>query len=139
VAVQSSVPCSLKGRHHPKAAYSEEHHVIPVAWQQFYVPAASPQDAVPGKDPDGRGELWDSRTVPLCPTSHRNVHVLIVAIVHLLAARAAKSPGQAGHKALLEHGLAESELTVAVLGVQRFIGAGGDVGELAKHGLYGEA
>lgn len=48
----------------------EAHHIIPRAWQRVWRPVASLSDV-----------LWDERTIDLCPTSHVNVHVLLVAMM----------------------------------------------------------
>lgn len=74
--------CLLHRVHLPKALTPEWHHVIPVAWQ-LKTPVANPP--FPGKDPNGRGMLWDARGVWLCPTGHRNVHHWIVAMMRAAA------------------------------------------------------
>jgi hypothetical protein len=78
----SALPvCELHKTHSPANLTVELHHVIPVAWQLLWQPAVAP---FPGRDPDGRGELWDARTVGCCPTGHRNIHHWIVALMKAL-------------------------------------------------------
>lgn len=72
--------CVLHGRHWPPYLSAEAHHLVPVAWQQMWQPPKPwPRE---GADPNGRGLLWDARTVKLCPTGHRNVHVWITRLMH---------------------------------------------------------
>jgi len=119
--------CSLHRFHYPRPLTSEAHHVIPVAWQLFWQPA---QPLFPGKDPDGRGNLWDTRTVTLCPSGHRNVHVLIVKMM-----RAVKSDDPlAAFKAVNPKG---AEGRTAYLALTRFTDAGGKLTALSGAGLMG--
>ena len=130
--------CSLIGRHSPAPLTTEAHHVIPVAWQLFWQPATAP---FPGKDPDGRGMLWDSRTVDLCPTHHRNVHALIVVMMRQVAAASedavpvAPFPGLTG-RTVRSHG---RELEIARTGLQRVLDVGGSLLALTGAGEWGEA
>jgi hypothetical protein len=74
--------------------YREGHHVIPQAWQAVWWPEFNNGDAVMHKDllaPDGQAvayghytaikAVWDPRLAPCCPTGHRNVHYLLVAMM----------------------------------------------------------
>lgn len=76
------VACELHKRHSPANLTVELHHVTPVGWQLTWRPPVAPY---PGNDPNGRGPLWDSRTVAICPTGHRNTHAWIVKLMHALA------------------------------------------------------
>jgi hypothetical protein len=86
-----AVVCELHKSHSPANLTVELHHVVPVAWQLMWQPAVAP---FPGRDPDGRGMLWDARTVACCPTGHRNVHHWIVALMHAVTG---EDPLQAEH------------------------------------------
>lgn len=73
-------PCELEKQHTPVPRYSEFHHIVPVAWQ-LHTPNPTSRPS-PGKDPEGRGMLWDDRGAWACRTSHGNVHYWIVALTH---------------------------------------------------------
>jgi len=109
--------CTLHAKHQPTHLTLEQHHVIPVAWMLFWQP---PEDVWPdpGKDPDGRGQLWDARTVACCPTGHRNVHAWIV---RLMRACTSDDPAQA-IAAVKGHG---SQYTTACLALERYAEVGG--------------
>lgn len=91
----STLPCSLHKAHAPRNLTVELHHVVPQSWQHAFTPTPAgiaPAGAVAGHGTEGvlwdavvghgaEGVLWDARTVPLCPTSHRNVHAALVAMV----------------------------------------------------------
>lgn len=100
--------CSMHKLHAPANHTIEEHHVIPQAWQHFKL---------------GTEELFDKRTVPLCPTGHRNVHDCLVRLMKGLP------PGS------------HSRQTVAVarLAISRFEEAGGDVQALRGAKVFGYA
>lgn len=66
--------------------------MIPVAWQLCTSVAAPP---FPGPDTNGRGMLWDTRGVSLCPTGHRNVHYWIVRLMRAAAAADSSDPAVA--------------------------------------------
>lgn len=112
------VPCALTKSHTPKNLTIEWHHIVPVAWQLFWQPAVAP---FPGPDPDGRGMLWDTRGVWLCPTHHRNVHANIVALMHGLKA------------------LSATEKVTAAQAPARFTAVGGVLSALVAAGEFGEA
>lgn len=130
-AAQGGIACVLHKRHAPANLTVEFHHVIPVAWQLFFEPPEPwPHE---GRDPDGRGRLWDARTVPVCPTDHRNVHYLIVA---MMKAPHGNDPAEAlaritGHKG--------PTLDMAYEALTRFAEAGGDIVSLAAAGEWGQA
>jgi len=107
--------CSARRSHAPAPLTIEQHHVIPRAWQAAYRPASAA--GLPLKSDD----LWDPRTVPLCPTCHRNVHYWIVRLMHGETVRAS--------------GVTQ----IAALALRRFTQAGGDLDNLRVAGLWGEA
>jgi len=124
---RASEGCSAHRWHYPRPLTSEAHHVIPVAWQLFWQPPKAP---FPGRDPNGRGLLWDARTVTLCPTGHRNVHALIVQMM-----RATKSDDPAvAYKAVNPKG---ADGRTAYLALIRFAEVGGKLTALAGAGLMG--
>ena len=61
--------CVAGRTHRPVNMTIELHHQIPQAWQHLIAPALVP------------AFLFDPRTVPLCPTHHRNVHAHIVRLM----------------------------------------------------------
>jgi hypothetical protein len=109
----------------------EVHHIVPVAWQLSWQPAIAPY---PGRDPEGRGELWDARTIACCPTGHRNVHHWIVALMHALTG---EEPVQAAHAVEAEHG--GTQFSWAVQALSRFKGVGGSLQALIAAGEWGTA
>ena len=122
--------CSITTRHTPSPLTVEAHHLVPVAWQLFWKPQTAP---FPGVDADGRGTLWDDRTVPVCPTHHRNVHALIVQIMRAVKQDTIPTlPSKAtrAHKA---------EYQIAQEGLQHLLDAGGSLVSLAAAGEWGEA
>ena len=105
--------------------------MIPVSWQQAgYSPETAPY---PGKDQDGRGPLWDARTVALCPTHHRNVHQYIIKLMltgeddPALALKAARLPKRA------------AEPQIAYEALRRYVDAGGSLKMLRDRRLLGYA
>lgn len=128
-AAQGGIVCALHKSHSPETLTIEYHHVIPVAWQVFYQP---PEPwPFPGYDP--RSPLWDARTMPLCPTGHRNVHYLIAAMM--------KSPHgidpEETRKAIAGH--AGHTFDVAYEALTRFTEAGGSIATLAAAREWGQA
>src|SRR4051794_24334408 len=95
--------CALHKEHRPPALTTELHHVIPRAWQATWAPPTAP---FPGTYAGQR--LWDARTVELAPTCHRNVHALIVRVMHAAARASSDAPWSeatikvAGHHAELD-------------------------------------
>lgn len=124
--------CGLVGQHRPAPLTIEQHHLIPVAWQQqTWQPATPPY---PGVDPDGRGSLWDARTMPLCPTHHRNVHALIVTLMRQVALnRTEQIPSV---RVAPAHRL---ELGIAVDALEHYQAAGGSLLFLTARREWGEA
>jgi hypothetical protein len=130
--------CELHKTHSPANMTLELHHVIPVAWQLAWQPAVAPY---PGKDPDGRGELWDARLVPACPTGHRNVHAWIVRMMHMIDALVKAGGVADAEKAFkLVHASArDKQANWALEGLLRFHAAGGSLQQLVAAGEWGEA
>jgi hypothetical protein len=113
-------PCELHSRHTtPSPLTVEFHHIVPVAWQLFVPYPATPFS--PGNDPDGRGLLWDTRGMWLCPTSHRNVHSWITTLMRELAAQDSDNPITA-MKAIKHRRSQTAEFNVACLALTRFEG-----------------
>lgn len=112
--------CAVHRSHAPRNLTIEVHHIVPVGWQHIaaWQPAMPP---FPGPDTEGRGELWDDRTIVLCPTGHRNVHTLIVALMH----------GEKPRKS--------AELPIAQDALARFQAVGGDLDVLRAAGEWGES
>lgn len=108
--------CVAHRLHAPVNMTVEAHHVVPQAWQYAWQPALM---GFPGRG--DHGMLWDARTVELCPTGHRNVHALIVALMH----------GRPVPR--------RRELAIARLALTRFQEAGGDLQLLRDRRLWGEA
>lgn len=128
----SSPGCELHKTHRPPNLTVEVHHIIPVAWQLFWQPQVAPY---PGKDPDGRGNLWDARTVTCCPTGHRNIHFWIVKLMH-----AVKPGGTAIYAAYAVNGpKANVQYEWACEALQRYEEAGGSLQKLVEAGEWGEA
>jgi hypothetical protein len=63
--------CSIHRYHRPRPLTTEQHHVLPRAWQAVWQP----------EEYDGK-KLWLPKTIPLCPTGHRSVHHILVEIMH---------------------------------------------------------
>ncbi|MGH2878962.1 MAG: hypothetical protein ACRDK4_05060 [Solirubrobacteraceae bacterium] len=126
--------CQIHKKHSPANLTAELHHVIPVAWQLFWQPAVAPS---PGRDPDGRGMLWDARTVAICPTGHRNVHKWIVELMH---ACKSEDPMEAAATVKSLYRTARgSQFDWAVQALVRFKEAGGSLQALVNAGEWGEA
>lgn len=129
-AEAAAVECVLHKTHNPAHMTIEFHHVIPVAWQQFYQP---PEPwPFPGRDPNGRGELWDDRTIPLCPTGHRNTHFIIV---EFMKSPHGNDPAEARRN--VKH--KGSQYDAAYLALTRFAAAGGDIVALVAARQWGQA
>lgn len=130
----STVGCQIHKEHSPANLTAELHHAIPVAWQLHWQPTVAP---FPGRDPDGRGELWDARTVTICPTGHRNVHRWIVELMH---ACTGENPMQAAIavKALYHRTARGPQFDWAVQALVRFKEAGGSLQVLIAAGEWGQ-
>lgn len=124
-AAASPASCELHKRHAPENRTLEVHHVVPVAWQLFWQP---PQPwPFPGNDTEGRGKLWDDRTIVVCPTGHRNVHFYIVQFMHAVVDESAQRA--------FETVKATPSLTTgwATQALRRFKEVGGELPALAAH------
>lgn len=128
----SELMCVFQMRHEPGPLTIERHHVIPVAWQLFWQPSTAP---FPGVDPDGRGDLWDARTVSPCPTHHRNVHALIVELMHSVDRTGVEAVPEVAGTAVRRR----PEWVTAQLALSRFMAVGGSLLALAAAGEWGEA
>jgi hypothetical protein len=128
-----TLACALPGRHSPRNLTVELHHIIPVAWQQFFVPPVAPY---PGQDPNGRGPLWDARTIALCPTSHRNTHFWIVRLMHAIAAGAPDA--MAAWQTLSSRDRRHPEASTAFDALDRFATSGGSLLALTAAGEWGQ-
>lgn len=122
--------CELHRYHWPRiVASTEEHHVIPRAWQRSY-------------RPDPR-ELWDSRTVTCCASGHANVHHWIVAMMRTVRLSRSEDP-LAARRAVFGRRRLSSEQSVALEALIRFRAAGGslvtltDVDQLGRGMRAGE-
>lgn len=120
------------------AQYNELHHVIPQAWQNAWL----------------EGEkLFDPRTVPLCPTGHRNVHFWLVALMHALPATvldvnttasdrsAVMAADDAVHLTAKREGrrVNRKEFACAREALIRWVESGKSLGWLATRKLWGQA
>lgn len=119
--------CSLRRFHVPKTPATDSHHVIPQAWQHFYVPSGAAPNASTG--------LWDARTVEVCPNCHRRVHEAIVAMMRN-GHDYSESPLEARRAAFGKKRLTR-EQAVAFEALARFRAAGGSLVALRAHRLYG--
>jgi hypothetical protein len=121
--------CALHKEHKPMNLTVEQHHILPQAWQRFWVP--------PGATISGKALLWDPRTVTLCPTGHRNVHALIVRVMKQVAAQGNEDILAAVHAAGVAHSYPTGK--TALLALERFTAAGGKLLELTAAREWGEA
>lgn len=112
----SDPTCTLHTTHTPVARTVELHHVIPQAWQRVWVPG----DAKPD-----RNGLWDPRTVPICPTGHRNTHYWIVNLMRRVNGEVI--PRVVGN-----------EVATAQLALDRFRAAGGRLIDLIAASEWGQ-
>jgi hypothetical protein len=118
--------CSLRRFHVPKTPATDSHHVIPRAWQHFY----AEQHVRPGTT-----DLWDKRTVEVCPNCHRRVHEAIVAMMRN-GHDYSESPLEARRAAFGGKRLTR-EQAIALEALARFRAAGGSLVALRSHRLFG--
>lgn len=109
--------CIAHRAHIPVHHTTEEHHVIPQAWQHFKLSSEA---------------LFDPRTVTLCPTGHRNVHVHLVGMMKTMLTDPVEM-----RKAWKKRRCSESDL--AYVGITRYIEAGGDLAALQAVHIWGIA
>lgn len=128
-------PCSGHRLHTPHPLTAEWHHIVPVAWQLSTPITVTPP--APGPDPDGRGNLWDTRGAWWCPSGHRNVHYWIEDMMHSLADAGSEDPLVAWR---LVPGTSKRlpEAKQALIGLQRFVEFGSLLA-LTKKGEWGQA
>jgi hypothetical protein len=119
--------CSLRRFHVPKTPATDSHHVIPQAWQHFYVPSGVATQASTG--------LWDARTVEVCPNCHRRVHEAIVAMMRN-GQDYSESPLEARRAAFGGRRLTREQI-IAYEALLRFKKAGGSLVALRAHRLLG--
>lgn len=124
--------------------------MIPQAWQHAWWPGKKPGVHDHSRVIAGLG-LFDPRTVAICRTGHGNVHFWLVAAMH-----AFEHVIDFEHDAAMPYALDEAwrivhadakkdgktinkaDATIARLGMQRWIDAGGVLLDLCHAGLYGE-
>lgn len=140
--------CVLHKRHSPAHLTLEFHHVVPVAWQLLWQP---PKPwPFPGNDPDGRGALWDSRGLDICPTGHRNVHAWIVRMMREVTLTLGREHASfdpedallvvsAARKKYGKSATASNEFQTATLALIRWREGGGSLQELVRHDEWGES
>lgn len=121
--------CELHRYHRPHPLRIENHHVIPRAWQRVWTPPG----VTTGDD------LWYDATMPLCPTSHSNVHIVLVRLMRDYE-RQQGTPAERIHGAfktvVREYGR-DRELSVALMSPELWLDKGGDLGHLIDMGQYG--
>lgn len=78
--------CELHAQHRPEPLTSEQHHLEPQAWQHFKMTGHGVEARAMEERAGGAGwlatRLYNTRTVKVAPTCHRNVHYWIVQIMH---------------------------------------------------------
>jgi hypothetical protein len=143
-------------------AYTDEdHHIIPQAWQLFVSVRSEQPSEAPHKSasfalsldrayriPDDTGvaaekvsgRLFDPRTITLCPTGHRNVHVWIVSLMKAIV-NDVEDPEASIHVVRrAEQGAASGgEFDTAVQALVRFKAAGHSLQALRDVKLWGQA
>jgi hypothetical protein len=132
--VPAARTCVLHSRHSPRHLSTEFHHIVPVAWQLFWL---SPAPPFPGKDPSGRGLLWDKRGLILCPTGHRNVHIWITRLMHGCKTEDPTDAIAGVRKVFGKVAASGLEFDTAVLALLRFKEAGGSLQVLVTGGEWG--
>ena len=112
------IACSAGSSHRPLNLTIEQHHVLPQAFQHLVAPSSVP------------AFLFDRRTVPLCPTHHRNVHAHIVRLMKTTGTTVAEcralAPGRTNEYAIacqaLVRWLADPSRTLQMLRDARLFG-----------------
>lgn len=110
--------CHLHKLHRPAALTTEEHHIVPQAWQHVT-----------------SDRLWAPTTVTLCPTSHRNVHFWMVRMMKWLKNNNSTDP-DAAFRSL---GTRTPEAKVALDGIKQYAATGRPLASLLAFGLFGYA
>jgi hypothetical protein len=127
-------PCAIHANHAPVAHTVEAHHIIPQSWQHAWVPVGE-------KVVDG---LWYPETRPLCPSGHRDVHLIIDRLMHLLDVLDPLDQGMVALGALDNDPVTNSmkrwsEWSTAWLAPTLWVKAGGSLRFLTDQGLWGQA
>jgi hypothetical protein len=137
VGAVPELPCVLHRTHSPVHRTVELHHVIPVAWQLLMQPASKPWPNE-GRDPDGRGLLFDARGVQCCPTGHRNVHLWLTRLMHAMVGNG-EDPQRACVVVRAQFGAAAHglEFDTALLAMTRWKEAGLSLQQLVQFGEWG--
>lgn len=120
----SEQPCSIHRYHSPKPSHSEQHYLLPRAWQRHWRPESM------------AAELWAPRTVLICPTGHRVVHLLIDELMHAIAKVKTVELAEA------EVGRTRSRLSewpVALAALSTWEAYNGSFTDLVEAGLWGQA
>jgi hypothetical protein len=130
--------CSLHKIHRPVNKTTEQHHIIPQAWQASYLPPSVQSDIPARRALAAANGLWDDRTVELCPTSHRNVHYWIVKLMQSAHNEGSDDPLVA-KKSLVGNRRLDREQSIAYDALTRFRQVGGSLLALAKQGEWGQA
>lgn len=123
------MPCDIHRFHRPKALTTDHHHLVPQAWQHFWVPPV--YDVVRPKN-----FLWYPQTALVPPTCHRNVHVWIV---RLMKAQAPAEDVPAIARATRKLYGWSGEAAMGLRALLTFTEAGGRLGDLRAAKLWGEA
>jgi hypothetical protein len=134
------VACELHKSHTPTNLSVETHHIIPRGLAAAL--AAAKAMPFPGPDTEGRGELWDCRTVQCCPTGHRNTHVWIVRLMHALkSAEVDEAVEQIRSRVTRAHrsGALGQQYAYAEQALARFKEAGGSLAELVAAHQWGQS
>jgi hypothetical protein len=130
--------CALRHQHTPQPRYLERHHVIPRAWQHFFVPPE--HDISPPAHPPDRNGVWYPVTELLCRTGHGNVHYWIErAMKAYVSVPTGPDHSERAMRAARDGQLhiSEHETRLALDALILFDDYGGNVFHLIDHGLWG--
>lgn len=135
----AATPCASHRSHSPEPTYLELHHVIPQAWQRAWTPG---QTIV---RPGFENALFDPRTVALCRTGHGNTHYWLVRFMRAYSKLTTMAEGgfrieeacrRAEKQELAPRG--RNDMGLALLGMNRWLNAGGSLQALCDAELWGE-
>lgn len=140
--------CAAHKYHRPEPTFWEEHHIVPQAWQYFYVPGddpGRPLGLVQGRAAhrDAIDQLWDKRKAVLCRTGHGNVHWWLVRFMKAIERWPRDTPevqviDQVIYNVSTGIRRWPKEREIARLAMVRFSDAGGSLRELADAHQYGQ-
>lgn len=124
----TSSVCEIHKSHSPRNLTLESHHIVPRAWQATWHPA------------DDQRILWAPRTIELCPTGHRNVHLILVELMK--QAQVATAPDDATRLETATHLVKQlhgqrAEFPLACQAPQLWISKGGQLMALFAAKQYG--